>query len=83
MNYRLLRAYSGYIWNDIRNHTGGDVDAMLDFLEVVPGPLVESMGAITGKYPAKDKITSPAVDLLGKESIQRLLHVIDTNNPYR
>ena len=38
---------------------------------------------MTGKYPAKDKITSSAVDLLGEESIQRLLHITDTNNPYR
>jgi serine protein kinase len=44
---------------------------------------MESMGTITGKYPAKDKITSSAVDLLGEESIQRLLHITDTNNPYR
>jgi hypothetical protein len=40
-------------------------------------------GTVTGKYPAKDKITSSAVDLLGEESIQRLLHITDTNNPYR
>jgi len=46
-------------------------------------PLNESLGTVTGKYPAKDKITSSAVDLLGEESIQRLLHIIDTNNPYR
>ena len=43
----------------------------------------ESLGTVTGKYPAKDKITSSAVDLLGEESIQRLLHITDTNNPYR
>ena len=46
-------------------------------------PLIESLGTVTGKYPAKDKITSSAVDLLGEESIQRLLHITDTNNPYR
>ena len=46
-------------------------------------PLTESLGTVTGKYPAKDKITSSAVDLLGEESIQRLLHITDTNNPYR
>jgi hypothetical protein len=49
----------------------------------VPVPLIESLGTVTGKYPAKDKITSSAVDLLGEESIQRLLHITDTNNPYR
>ena len=56
---------------------------MLDFVEIVPVPLTESLGTVTGKYPAKDKITSSAVDLLGEESIQRLLHISDTNNPYR
>ena len=82
-NYRPLGACSGYIWNDIRNYADGNLEKMLDFIEITPVPLIESLGSITGKYPAKDKITSSAVDLLGEESIQRLLHIIDTNNPYR
>ncbi len=82
-NYRPLGACSGYIWNDIRRCTGGDINEMLKFIEIEPVPLIESMGTVTGKYPAKDKITSSAVDLLGEESIQRLLHITDTNNPYR
>lgn len=82
-NYRPLGACSGYIWNDIRNYTGGNLEEMLNFVEVVPVPLSESLGTVTGKYPAKDKITSSAVDLLGEESLQRLLHITDTNNPYR
>ena len=82
-NYRPLGACSGFIWNDIRNQAGGDLDKMLESVEVVPVPLSESLGTVTGKYPAKDKITSSAVDLLGEESIQRLLHITDTNNPYR
>jgi len=82
-NYRPLGACSAYIWNDIREMTGGDIEAMLNCIEIVPVPLVESLGTVTGKYPAKDKITSSAVDLLGEESIQRLLHISDTNNPYR
>jgi len=82
-NYRPLGACSGYIWDDIRNHTGGKLEAMLGHVEVIPVPLTESLGTVTGKYSAKDKITSSAVDLLGEESIQRLLHVSDTNNPYR
>jgi serine protein kinase len=81
--YRPLGACSGYIWNDIRSHCAGDLDRMLAFVEVIPVPLTESLGTVTGKYPAKDKITSSAVDLLGEESIQRLLHITDTNNPYR
>ncbi len=82
-NYRPMGACSGYIWNDIRNHCGGDLEKALEFVEIIPVPLIESLGTITGKYPAKDKITSSAVDLLGEESIQRLLHITDTNNPYR
>jgi serine protein kinase len=82
-NYRPLGACSGYIWNDIRNHCNGVIDEMLKFIEITPVPLTESLGTVTGKYPAKDKITSSAVDLLGEESIQRLLHITDTNNPYR
>jgi len=82
-NYRPLGACSGYIWNDIRNFSDGDIDNMLKLVEIFPVPLMESLGTVTGKYPAKDKITSSAVDLLGEESIQRLLHIIDTNNPYR
>ncbi len=82
-NYRPLGACSGYIWNDIRSHCSGNLEEMLKFIEIIPVPLTESLGTVTGKYPAKDKITSSAVDLLGEESIQRLLHITDTNNPYR
>jgi serine protein kinase len=82
-HYRPLGACSGYIWNEVRSHCGGDLERMLSFIEVIPVPLTESLGTVTGKYPAKDKITSSAVDLLGEESIQRLLHITDTNNPYR
>ncbi|GAB7025632.1 serine protein kinase [Geotalea toluenoxydans] len=82
-NYRPLGADSGYIWNDLRKYSGGNLEEMLKFVEVVPVPLTETLGTITGKYAAKDKITSSAVDLLGDESIQRLLHITDVNNPYR
>jgi len=82
-DYRPLGACSGYIWNDIRNFTNGNIEEVLKFVEITPVPLSESLGTVTGKYPAKDKITSSAVDLLGEESIQRLLHITDTHNPYR
>ena len=82
-HYRPLGACSAYIWEQIRAHTNNDVNKMLKFIEINPVPLVESLGTITGKYPAKDKITSSAVDLMGEESIQRMLHISDTNNPYR
>lgn len=82
-NYRPLGACSDYILNDIRNCCQGDPGKMLEFIEVIQVPLSESMGTLTGKYSAKDKITSSAVDLIGEESIQRLLHITDANNPYR
>ncbi len=82
-NYRPLGACSGYIWNDIRAFCDGNLERMLEFVQVIPVPMSESLGTVTGKYPAKDKITSSSVDLLGEESIQRLLHISDTNNPYR
>jgi serine protein kinase len=82
-NYRPLGACSDFVMQDIRKATSGDVEEMMDFFEVVPVPLSESLGTLTGKYSAKDKITSSAVDLLGEESIQRLLHIADPNNPYR
>ena len=83
-DYRPLGACSGYIFNDLRAHTDDDIEQILsEFVGVAPVPLTESLGTVTGKYPAKDKITSSAVDLLGEESIQRMLHISDTNNPYR
>ncbi|MBD3419433.1 MAG: serine protein kinase PrkA [Chitinivibrionales bacterium] len=82
-NYRPLGACSGYIWNEIREFYDGKLEEMLKCVEVIPVPITDSMGTLTGKYPAKDKMTSSAVDLLGEESIQRLLHISDTNNPYR
>jgi serine protein kinase len=82
-NYRPLGACSGYIWNSLLEFNDGDLEKVLGHVDITPVPLTESLGTVTGKYPAKDKITSSAVDLLGEESIQRLLHITDTNNPYR
>lgn len=81
--FETLGICHGNIWNDIRNFTGGDMEAMLKLVEINPVPLTESLGTVTSKYPAKDKITSSTFYLLGEESIQRLLHITDTNNPYR
>ncbi|MBF0433432.1 MAG: serine protein kinase PrkA [Fibrobacteria bacterium] len=83
MNYRPLGACSGFILNDLLAYNDGDIKKVLDSISIIPVPLTESLGTITGKYPAKDKITSSAVDLLGEESIQRMLHLTDTNNPFR
>ncbi len=82
-NYRSLGACSDYIWNNIREYTGGKLEDMLNFIKIVPIPMSETMGTVTGKYSARDKITSSAKDLLGEESVQRLLHITDTGNPYR
>ena len=82
-NYRPLGACSDYIMNQLREYTDGSVEDILKMIDIVQVPMSESLGTITGKYPAKDKITSSAVDLLGEESIQRMLHISDTNNPYR
>ncbi|WP_372678413.1 serine protein kinase PrkA [Desulfosarcina sp.] len=82
-DYRPLGACTAFIWDSIRNYTNGDLAKMLEFVQIIPVPMTESLGTVTGKYAAKDKITSSAVDLLGEESIQRLLHITETNNPYR
>ncbi len=82
-NFRPLGACSDYIWDQIKAYSDGDIEKMKEFIEIMPLPISESRGTLTGKYAAKDKITSSAVDLLGDESITRLLHITDTNNPYR
>ena len=82
-NYRPLGACTSFMLNDLRGFCGGNLEEVFTHIEVIPVPLTESLGTVTGKYAAKDKITSSAVDLLGEESIQRLLHITDTNNPYR
>jgi len=82
-NYRPLGACSSFILRDIKEYTNGDLKAIKEFIELTEVPLEETLGTVTGKYPAKDKITSSAVDLLGEESIQRLLHITQPNHPYK
>ncbi|PLX14490.1 MAG: serine protein kinase, partial [Marinilabiliales bacterium] len=81
--YRPLGACSYFILQEIMDLVDGDPKKAMDYIDVIPVPISESRGTLTGKYAAKDKITSSAVDLLGEESISRLLHITDTNNPYR
>ncbi|MBF0501743.1 MAG: serine protein kinase PrkA [Candidatus Riflebacteria bacterium] len=82
--YRTLGACSQYILNDIMEFVGGDTNRILEeFIDIIPVPLAGDLGTITGKYQAKDKITSSGADLVGEESIQRLLYLSDTSNPYR
>ncbi len=83
-NYRPLGACSDYILQELKEHNELNYDNLLNnHIDIVKIPISESRGTLTGKYAAKDKITSSAVDLLGEESISRLLHITDTNNPYR
>ena len=82
-DYRPLGACTDFMYNQILEYCDGDFKKINQFIDVIPIPISESRGTLTGKYAAKDKITSSAVDLLGEESISRLLHITDTNNPYR
>jgi serine protein kinase len=82
-NYRPLGSCTYYILNQIKNFCNDDIDKIKEFIEVVTVPVSESRGTITGKYAAKDKITSSATDLIGEESITRLLHISETDHPYR
>jgi serine protein kinase len=82
-HYRSLGACSDYMYKEILNHCEGDFRKAIDYIEIFTQPISETSGNLTGKYAAKDKITSSAVDLLGEESITRLLHISDTHNPYR
>lgn len=81
--YRPLGACTEYIWNDIREHCDGDINKMMEFVRVVPVRISESSGTITGKYSARDKITSSADDLLGKRDLSRMMNLSDTAHPYR
>ena len=82
-NYRPLGSCSYYILNQIKDYADGNIEKMKEFIEVSSVPVSESRGTITGKYAAKDKITSSAADLIGEESITRLLHITETDHPYR
>ncbi|MDP3710242.1 MAG: serine protein kinase PrkA [bacterium] len=82
-NFRPLGACTEYIWNDIRTYCDGDPEKMLAFVRIVPVPIAESLGTVTGKYSARDKITASATDLLGEEEIARTLNLEDTTNPYK
>ncbi len=82
-NYRPLGADSEFILKDLLDFYEGDSIKLLESIDVIKIPISSTLGTITGKYPAKDKLTSSGVDLVGEESIQRLLHISNTNNPYR
>lgn len=83
LNYRPLGACTEFILSNIRDYCDGNVERMLEFVRIVPVPIAESLGTVTGKYSARDKITSSATDLLGEEDLSRLLNLSDTSNPYK
>lgn len=82
-NHRPLGACTEHILNDIRSHCDGDVEKMLGFIRIVPVVIAESSGTVTGKYSARDKITSSATDLLGEEDLSRLLELGGVPHPYK
>lgn len=71
---RPLGASTEYLWHELMERFGGDVAKIVnEHIRIIPIPMMESLGTTTGKYAAKDKITSSSVDLLGEESLQHLL----------
>ena len=54
-NYRPLGACSAYMLDELRGYTGGKLEELLKHIEIIPVPLTESLGTVTGKYAAKDK----------------------------
>jgi serine protein kinase len=70
---RPLGASTEFLWYELMNRYNGDVDKILEHVQIIPVPMRESLGTTTGKYSAKDKITSSSVDLLGEESLQHIL----------
>lgn len=73
VNRRPLGASTEYLWYELLSRFGGDVEKTLEHVQVLPVPIRESLGTTTGKYSARDKITSSSVDLLGEESLQHIL----------
>lgn len=70
---RPLGASTEYLWSELMSCFNGEVEKCLEHVQIVPVPIKESLGTVTGKYSAKDKITSSSVDLLGEESLQHIL----------
>ncbi|MDP3731360.1 MAG: serine protein kinase PrkA [bacterium] len=70
---RSLGASSEYLLYALKERFGGDIEKCLEYVKVFPVPMRESLGTVTGKYSAGDKITSSGTDLKGEESLQHLL----------
>jgi serine protein kinase len=80
-SWRPLGASTEYLWHKLMA-VYGDVQKALEHIKIIPVPMTESLGTVTGKYSAKDKITSSSVDLLGEESLQNLLF-LPSDDPNR
>ena len=81
-NYRPLGACSDYILNEIKTFCDEDIEKITRHIEIVPVFISPTSGVLTGKYPATDKITSSAANLLGEESLKRTLKIENDDNPY-
>ncbi len=86
-NYRPLGACSDYIFRELKEKIGGnssqDLERIIqECIEVKPVIISDTQGILTGKYSARDKITSSSVDLLGSREITVALQLADRNNPY-
>lgn len=80
---RTLGASTEYLVRKLFERYGGDVGKVLEHVALMPVPITESQGTLTGKYASKDKITSSAVDLLGEEDIARILYLpLDDPNKF-
>jgi len=82
-NNRPLGADSDYIMAEILEKTDGNLEDVLNHIEVVKVPISSSRDTLTSQFVAKDKITSSGADLLGEEDTQRMLNISDPNNPAR
>ncbi len=71
--WRPLGASTEYLWNELMQRYNGDLEQVLRYVRLIPVPMRHSLGITTGKYSAKDKITSSSVDLAGEEDVQRML----------
>jgi serine protein kinase len=81
--YRPLGACSSYALRKIREHTDGNIESMLDFVDIVPVELSPSEGTVTSVLHAKDKVSATAFDLVGGQDVVRILQLSDQNNPYK
>lgn len=81
---RALGASTEYLWWKLMEKYDGDAQKVLDeHVRVVAVPIMESLGTLTGKYESQDKITASAVDLVGEESLGRLLYLpLDDPNKF-